>query len=311
VREIVASLIPALIFVGTLLFLAGILYWHNSRRRKHRSPLTRQLLRGPGQSLSVYIEELSIKIETYAISIATIPLFLYSSYISAHYYGVAKQGGHAGIIYAFMTTGIIILLAVKMRRLLKERQAMRLGLDCEMAVGQELNRLMQEGYNVYHDMPAENFNIDHVVVGPNGVFAIETKGRAKPNRGQGSIDATVEFDGQSLKFPEWIDTNFLHQARRQAAWLSKWLTSATAEQVAVYAVLALPGWFIKRKKRSDVLLLNGKDYHFIIKQRTDTPLSEGLIQRICHQLEQQCRDVEPKTYNTKRTWPAPSKAKVA
>lgn len=271
----------------------------------------RQLLRGPGQSLSAHIEELSINIETYAISIATIPLFLYSSYVSAHYYGVTKQGGHTAIIYALMTIGIIIFLAVKMRCLLKERQAMRLGLDCEMSVGQELNRLMCEGYNVYHDVPAENFNIDHVVVGPNGVFAVETKGRAKPNRGRGAADATVEFDGQNLKFPDWTDTTFLHQARRQAAWLTKWLTSATAEQVSAYPVLALPGWFIARKKRGDVLLLNGKDYRFIVTQRTDTKLSGTLIQRIGHQLEQQCRDVEPKAYNAKHTWTEPSKAAVA
>jgi hypothetical protein len=32
-------------------------------------------------------------------------------------------------------------------------------------------------------------NIDHVVIGKNGVFAVETKGRSKPMRGKGNDDA--------------------------------------------------------------------------------------------------------------------------
>ncbi len=56
-----------------------------------------------------------------------------------------------------------------------------LGPDCEMAVGQELNNPMCAGYRVYNDVPAEGLNIDHVVVGRNGVFAVETKGRSKPS----------------------------------------------------------------------------------------------------------------------------------
>ena len=59
---------------------------------------------------------------------------------------------------------------------------------------------------VYHDIPGNNFNIDHVVVGPNGVFAVETEGRSKPNRGRGQSDATVVYDGRSLTFPDSVKT---------------------------------------------------------------------------------------------------------
>jgi hypothetical protein len=57
-------------------------------------------------------------------------------------------------------------------------QLNRIGYDGELATAQELNQLMRHGYYVFHDLQAENFNIDHIVIGPAGVFAVETKSRS-------------------------------------------------------------------------------------------------------------------------------------
>lgn len=165
-----------------------------------------------------------------------------------------------------------------------------------MAVGQELNQLMRHGYAVYHDFPADNFNIDHVVFGPNGVFAVETKGRAKPTKKGTDKTWKVAFDGQALQFSNWTEREYLPQARRQAEWLAKWLSSAIGEQVQVRPVLALPGWYIERLKPSDVIIYNGKSPLSWASIKPETPLSDSMIQRIAHQIEQKCRDVEPCAY---------------
>jgi hypothetical protein len=128
------------------------------------------------------------------------------------------------------------------------------------------------------------------------VFAVETKGRTKPNRKNGKKDATVVYDGDTLKFPDSVQKKPLDQAKRQAESLRSWLSSAMAEPVPVFPVLALPGWYIERKKRGDVLLLNGKDYRFIATQDTGSKLSDSLVKRISARLEEVCRDVEPKAY---------------
>ncbi|MFZ3040812.1 MAG: hypothetical protein WA108_03305 [Thiobacillus sp.] len=90
-----------------------------------------------------------------------------------------------------------------------------------------------------------------------------------------------------MNFPGWIETKPLEQARRQAVWLSKWLTSAVGEAVTVRPVLALPGWFVERKSRSDVLLISGREAPSILKAKQEA-LSESMIKRIEHQLEQRC-----------------------
>jgi len=79
-----------------------------------------------------------------------------------------------------------------------------------------------------------------------------------------------------------------------------WMSSAVGEQVYVRAVLALPGWYIERLKSSDVLLFNGKNPLAWAGIKPENPLSDSMIQRIVHQIDQKCRDVEPAAYSKEK-----------
>lgn len=168
-----------------------------------------------------------------------------------------------------------------------------------MAVGQELNQLLRLGCHVYHDFPAEKFNIDHIVIGPAGVYAVETKGRAKPDKGRGAEDAKVIYDGKALRYPDWTETKPIAQAKRQAQWLANWLQSAVGQSVSVHPALALPGWFIDRQGR-DMVVFNPKNSGFLATPRGTRVLSAEMIQRVAHQVEQRCRTVEPLSYCKKK-----------
>ena len=174
------------------------------------------------------------------------------------------------------------------------RQSYRLGYEGEIAVGQELNQLMRDGYYVYHDFPADKFNIDHIIVGASGIFAVETKARSKPTSKDRKADAKVKYDGKFLRFPNGTDIESLEQARRQAEWLSKWLQSAVGEPVRVRPVVALPGWFVERVASGGIRVINPKNFRSIAKPKDGNILSEKMISRVVHQLEQKCRDVAPK-----------------
>ena len=52
------------------------------------------------------------------------------------------------------------------------------GAEGEEAVGGILENLSADGWHVIHDVSFGRGNIDHVVVGPGGVFAVETKSHA-------------------------------------------------------------------------------------------------------------------------------------
>jgi len=284
------ALLP--LFVGS--FLAIFLFKRSQKGR--RTPLTNQLLRGPGEGLRNELEKNSEKLLDALMFMGTscfpalVLLFVLSLLQEHHVY--YWQFVVLGLVYV----ACIVWCVNKLIAVMIQRRKLYLGLDAEIAVGQELNQLMLHGCRVYHDFPAEEFNIDHVVVGPGGVFAVETKGRSKPDKGRGNIDAKVFYDGEALKFPDWNEKKPLTQARRQAVWLTKWLTSAVGEPVKALPVLALPGWFVERTRAGGVIVINGKSPFVLARPQGKVPLDEKLIQQISHQLEQRCRDVEPVGY---------------
>lgn len=296
-NKLIMSFIPVVLLVFSFIVLVLFMKFYNSRKKGRRNPLTRNLLRGPGQSLVAEIEKLNDDIGWYLILIFFYPVLIYAMYVPQliDVTGKYRMPFFVFIIFFIVFIGYCIF---KLLPLMKKRYGYRLGLDCEQAVGQELNHLMREGYWVYHDVSFDKYNIDHVVVGPKGVFAVETKGRTKRNKKGGAKEAEVIFDGKSLQFPSWVETEPIEQAKRSSAQLSKWLLSAVGEHVDVQPVLALPGWFIKNVTTSDVITFSGISPGYILKDSKIT-LSETLIKRIVHQLEQRCRDIEPAAYPKK------------
>lgn len=266
------------------------------RRRGQRSPLSNELLRGPGESLRKRLEDVNQEIMYWLGALMLLPTFIYGGHISQSYFlGFPESLVRtlASLLVGVVFSGFALW---KLKRFLTERNTLRAGLDGEMAVGEELNQLMLKGYRVFHDFPAQKFNIDHVVAGPAGVFAVETKGRGKPDRGEGKHDATVIFDGKKLLFPNWHEQKPIEQAVRQAKSLAKWLTSAIGEKVAVDPVLVLPGWYVERRSSGPPRVLSGKECYTLAELGKERILSDSKIQRIAHQLEQRCRDVAPAAY---------------
>ena len=60
------------------------------------------------------------------------------------------------------------------------------------------------------------------------------------------------------------------------------------------AALAIPGWFIalERKESGPVYVFNGKNPRQLLSRDHQPTLDERLIQRIAHQLDQRCRDID-------------------
>lgn len=277
-----------------LFAIAKIIY-----RRGRRPPLTSDLLRNPGESLREQVEDLSQDLTFYMLALVYAPLLIGLQFLLQD--RLEHQATTQGMMlsYGIILFGFTLFFAVQVIRCWRKRQTLRLGLECEMAVGQELNQLMLHGCRVYHDFPAEGFNIDHIVIGPAGVYAVETKGRAKPDKDGGTKEARVGYDGKGLQFPGWSETKPIAQAKRQAQWLANWLKSAVGEPVLVLPALALPGWFVDRKSR-DMVVFNPKNPEFLARPNGEVKLTETMIQRVAHQVEQRCRTVEPISYGKKK-----------
>ena len=153
---------------------------------------------------------------------------------------------------------------------------------------------MLDGCHVFHDFPADpKWNIDHIIVGPSGVYVVETKTRRKRKAQKGKPDHIITFDGDTLIFPHAEQSRYgLDQARDNAKWLSGYLSSATGEKVWVEPILTFPGWMINRRtNNASVQVLNPKEIAGVVLSRP-ARLTAQSIKQIVHQLDQKCRDVE-------------------
>ena len=101
---------------------------------------------------------------------------------------------------------------------------LRLARDGERAVGQYLETLRARGYRVLHDLVGNGFNVDHVLIGPTGMFAVETKTYRKPAKGA----AEIVYDGERVtiagRAPE---RDPVVQGKAQAHWLRDLLRDST------------------------------------------------------------------------------------
>ncbi|MDP2139042.1 MAG: nuclease-related domain-containing protein, partial [Candidatus Didemnitutus sp.] len=155
-----------------------------------------------------------------------------------------------------------------------------------------------QGWRIFHDVPFSNngakFNIDHVAVGPGGVFVIETKTRRKGKPRPGFKDNEVFFDGRDLVWPWGEDNHGLEQAEQNAQWMMNWIRNEIGERVHVSPILALPGWWVEKKpaRESRVCAVVNPKWLPGMLGRERAVLDQKTIDLLALRIEAKCRDVE-------------------
>jgi hypothetical protein len=285
--------ILATLAVGPGLAVVLLMRRKRKRRAQRRSPIGIDLLRAPGHTVREALDEASSGLIWDALLLSMMPMAFLAIFLAqGHVVGLQRM---VPLIPIYVVAAALFIAGM-IRRLLKAGERLdhlRAGFDAELAVGQELDQLMLSGARVFHDFPAEGFNIDHIVISPQGVFAVETKGYTKPGDMSGKEAAKVTFDGKALKFPTWTTKEPIEQAERQAQWFSKWASHATGEPVLAWPVVALPGWFVERTGRSIVRVYSGRALGTLLNSGSGQAVSPQAMQRIAHQVEQRCRTVAP------------------
>lgn len=278
---------------ATLIFLRGWLWWRKRERSKTniRHPLREPLLRPAGYSVGQKAEDAMFEAMTATFSAVFAPLVVFGC-LGIQTIFAGKPPSDLSVVMACVATAAMLYYFIRQALAhLLTRRNYRLGWEGELKIAQDLQPLWAKGFRVFHDLPCNGFNIDHVVVGPSGVYAIETKTWVK--RGVGDKSHQVIFDGQRLQFPDYTTDEPVRQATAQAQWLSEFLSKSTGMRLNVSPVLCVPGWWVERQRSGDVVVLSGKDcWKYFVGEGRQSILDEARIDAIAYQLEQKCRDVD-------------------
>ena len=281
---------PLLLLVGyaayTALILGSIVVWKKYRtRHPKRLPFTQDFRNGPGKSLGEQLDTASQSLGESLVTLFHVPVTAGFIYLLLETQETPYPSATAGLI-----GGTIFVIAFRsLFRAGGNIHKYRLGLQGEVYVAQCLMPLIAKGYRIFHDYPAKGFNFDHVVIGPEGIFAVETKARSKPDRKGGSADATVRVEGEKLVFPDYVDTDSIPQAKRQARWLQDQLKRQFGDTVPVIPVLVIPGWFVESSWQAGLLISSGKGIDKQLADRGAEPLTTARIKRDVDHCIQKCR----------------------
>lgn len=261
--------------------------------RKDRAPVSERLLRPAGESLRTELEKIDERLNETLMGTFFGPAYVTAFLLVSK--PAVKPNGSLIVPVMILTLGAAWFgyQVWQTVRLIQKRRNFRLGFAGERAVAEELNRLMLDGCRIFHDVPMAPYgNVDHVVVAPSGIYAVETKARRKRKVPPGKKDHEVIFDGKTLLFPDCADSRCIEQTRRQTDRLRVFLSNAVGESVAVRGILTFPGWFVTCRAKAEIKVLNPKGIRSAILDERLPKLATQLRDRVNHQLDQKCRDVE-------------------
>ena len=184
------------------------------------------------------------------------------------------------LCFAIVVTGVA---AIIVGRLFRRFRNLNRGERGEMKVAELLEELRSWGYQPFHDLARDGYNIDHVVVGPAGVFVIETKFRS----GRGTINFR---NGEGLLVngaPDKSERDPVAQARGNAAEVRKMIKEDCKLDVWSTAVVVFVGdWKVKETwKTTDARVVSQSQLLRYFEQQDQPLLTRSELKLIASHLE--------------------------
>jgi len=248
--------------------------------RESKSPIKNLPVRQPGQSTREKQRDILFdNIMPYYLAAAMIVMLAVMEWISH-----LLKSPPSPILYTAMALIAIAIAIWKTKQGFTRMKQLRLGAIGEEAVGQFLDeKLRPIGCQVFHDVLGDSFNVDHIVVGPTGLFAIETKTHSKPMKGA----CNVKYDGEHVTVNGATpDRDPVVQAKCEAKWVSDLLEQSTGRRFFVQPIVLYPGWYVETTKPNvDVWVLNDQAVPTFIKNTRNHQLSPEDISLISFHLK--------------------------
>lgn len=249
-------------------------------KREIKSPIKNLPVRQPGQSTRETFERLfDNDITPYLMAAGVCCLLAFWEW-QRYFFPKPPQPW----VLTILAIAAVLFAVRKFQKTIPLARQLKLGAIGEEAVGQFLDeKLRPMGCQVFHDILGESFNVDHIVVGPTGVFAIETKTHSKPAKGA----CSVRYDGEKITVNGATPgRDPVVQAKAAAKWVSDLIEQTTGRRFFVQPIVLYPGWFVETTKPNvDVLVLNDTVTPTFIKNARNHQLSSEDISLISFHLK--------------------------
>lgn len=255
---------------------------YNNIVKHTRSPINQVPLRNPGDALFWKRMWIFEGIELLLILAVIMGIFTAWEWIR-WFSKVPPNPVGSSVIFGI----VCLFVGIRITRNVRALRNYDLGLVGERCVAERLNELRANGYHIIHDIPCGRMNIDHVLVGPAGVFTIETKMARKELNMPCEIthtDKGVFMNGKR----GWCG-KALWEVEKEVAYLQDILTKDGSRSPHIQPVVVYPGWFVKDDCSRKIWVLNDR---YLVKKICSLPtvLSPENVQFLRHVVEKYARE---------------------
>jgi hypothetical protein len=244
----------------TFVFLLAAKSWHLVARSMSAHPnFPDAIMREAAQRFRDELETLSRKQSTYlGAGLMFVFIFAVAHTFEAHQ---LFEGYPAWQLYVLLAT----LLAAagfalyRLVRTIRQWRQVRFLRDANIAVGHSLQRIAVGHGRVFHDVVTPAGVVDHVIVGPGGIYAINVVAhRAMRRESVQLADSELRFnpDGKTISIVDIASTT---------TRLEQEFRDLLRNSVRVRSVIAVPGWHAEAQS---------SDGHLVVNERT-LPMIRG------------------------------------
>lgn len=288
-HELAALLMPTALFALCALALAGVAFASLQLFvvRPQRRAAPTGLLREPAHALRRRLEVVDHRMTAAAVAIG-LTLFFWGLFYPA---AAAAREDFWGTVIHFAAGAVALgWFAQELLRLWPERLGLKQAIAAQTQTALSLNLLMRQKYWVFHDVHIAGHRINHLVIGPRGVFCISSiwrrvSGRLGLTGRKPPAKREALFDGRALHFPGWEETEVLEEPEQLGKAVGAWLANAmreAPENLPTHGALALPGWKVTSTNWKRLLVFNPSTPNMLIQgapegRRIDTTTSQALL----------------------------------
>lgn len=222
-----------------------------------------------GESLHERINEL--KLDLFELFLRPFIILILLAFLTATYLKIIPITGMTLVTFAVVFIGFLIHSFIHGKRLLRKIRNCKKGLEGELYVGNLLNQLQSDSTYVFHDIVADGFNIDHLIVSTRGIFTVETKHYDR-KKGYKFV-----FHGGSLLFNGRQCSSLLIQMNGQAQYMRERIEELTGKKYPIRKVALIVGSYVDNPDSdfSEFWILNEKSFStFFEKTKEDLPILE-------------------------------------
>ena len=248
---------------------------------KRKFYFAKAVLRTAGQSLQLEMNNLIFWVGVFAgvFSVLAISLFFIIG-------GIGVGWG----IPAFLGIGSLVAIRHNVLKFEKYYQ----GREGERSAREEIEPIIKDGYHILNDVPGHKFNIDIVVIGPSGIYAIEVKNPKKYSAEKITYNDGFIFLGHRLLHkPEPVE-----EAKRHANWIKSYLREITGRNINnVKPVVLFPKIMIEDDSgcvTDDIWILNPKRFRDYYLPRQNKVLEPREVQELVKIFRTHIYDSTPK-----------------